>query len=399
MILTRLWNYLRGYVIILVKGYFFEKFINICTNRQIFLWDVKRASDENVLVKMSIKGFKKIRPVAKKADCRIKIIKKTGMPFLINRYRKRKTFVIGAAMFVLIIYIMSSFIWKVEVTGFDKLEKEYIESVLASHGVKPGVLKYGINTDNLANAMMMEIDELAWISVTLRGTRIKVEIAEVKKAPLLVQRDIPCDIAAKSDGIIKSVIVKDGISLVKAGDIVVKGQILVTGLIPTNNEEESVRLVHSIAEITARTWYESSEKINRNITETVKTGRVKEHYCMGLSDMEIVVYTPKIKFMEYEIITIKKDVKIGRHFVLPISLITKRYYELEKTDRNLDIEEAKQFAINVAYEEAKSIIPQGARIIQKTARLTCEGDICTKATVVIECEEELGIEKKLTAAQ
>jgi len=396
MILTRMWNYLRGYVIILVKGYFFEKFINICTYRQIFLWDIKRTSSETVLVKMSIKGFKKIRSVAKKTGCGIKIINKKGMPFLINRYRKRKTFVIGAAMFVLIVYFMSSFIWKVEITGFEKLEKGYIESVLASHGVKPGVLKYSINTDRLVNAMMMEIDELAWLSVTLKGTRVKVELIEVKHPPLLVQRDMPCDIVAKSDGIIKSVIVRDGMSLVKAGDTVTKGQILVTGLIPLHNEEGSRRLVHSIADITARTWYEKSEKISVNIIETVRTGNVKEHYCIILSGMEIVVYSPEIEFMEYEIITIEKDMSIGGHFVLPVSVIIKKYYEIEKTKRQLNIEEAKQLAINKAYDEVKKIIPQGARIIQKKAKLTYENDVYTKASVIIECEEEIGIEKKIT---
>lgn len=38
----RLWNYIKGYVIIFVEGYFLEKFVNICTRRQIFLWDIKK---------------------------------------------------------------------------------------------------------------------------------------------------------------------------------------------------------------------------------------------------------------------------------------------------------------------------------------------------------------------
>jgi len=34
MLIFRLWNYIRGYVIIFVEGYFLEKFVNICTRRQ-----------------------------------------------------------------------------------------------------------------------------------------------------------------------------------------------------------------------------------------------------------------------------------------------------------------------------------------------------------------------------
>lgn len=42
MLVLRLWNYLRGYVIILIEGIFLEKFINICTRRKMYLWDIDK---------------------------------------------------------------------------------------------------------------------------------------------------------------------------------------------------------------------------------------------------------------------------------------------------------------------------------------------------------------------
>ena len=66
MLLFRLWNYIRGYVIIVVEGYFLEKFVNICTRRQILLFDISRQKNSKMTLKVSIKGFRMLRPIAKK---------------------------------------------------------------------------------------------------------------------------------------------------------------------------------------------------------------------------------------------------------------------------------------------------------------------------------------------
>jgi len=91
-LIFRLWNYIRGYVIIFVEGYFLEKFVNICTRRQILLWDIQRDRNSKMTLKVSIRGFKMLKPVAKKTGCRVKILEKRGLPFLLNRYRTGKLF-------------------------------------------------------------------------------------------------------------------------------------------------------------------------------------------------------------------------------------------------------------------------------------------------------------------
>jgi len=68
-------------------------------------------------LKMSIKGFKMVRPVAKKTHSKVKIISKNGMPFIISRYRKRKAYVLGALLFLVLINLIASFIWDIEITG------------------------------------------------------------------------------------------------------------------------------------------------------------------------------------------------------------------------------------------------------------------------------------------
>jgi len=58
MLIFRLWNYIRGYVIIFVEGYFLEKFVNICTRRQILLWDIQRDRNSKMTLKVSIRALR-----------------------------------------------------------------------------------------------------------------------------------------------------------------------------------------------------------------------------------------------------------------------------------------------------------------------------------------------------
>ena len=202
LLLLRLWNYLRGYVIIIVDGFFTEKFINICAHRNILLWDVKVQSDRTFTMRMSIKGFRLIRPIARKAKCRVRVLRKTGIPFILNRYRRRKAFFAGALIFIALIYVLSSFIWNVEITGNKRLETAQLEEILANNGIKTGILKYGIDTDNAVSNIMLHMEDISWISITVHGTKAKVQIRERIPVPEIIPMDEPCDIVATKDGMI-----------------------------------------------------------------------------------------------------------------------------------------------------------------------------------------------------
>ena len=123
-------NYLSGFVDIVVEGYYIERFINICNNKKIFLWNLKRDKDTILYARVSIKDFKKLKNVCKKSQCKMKINRKKGVPFILNKYKKRKIFV-GLLIFIIVgIIALSNFIWNIEVTGNDKIERDEILKVV-----------------------------------------------------------------------------------------------------------------------------------------------------------------------------------------------------------------------------------------------------------------------------
>ncbi|MDP4182096.1 MAG: sporulation protein YqfD [Bacillota bacterium] len=395
MLILKLWNYFRGYVIIAIEGYFLEKFINICIHRQIFLWDIKKHGSGKMTLKVSIKGFKLLRPVARKTKCSIKIMRKVGLPFVKNKYKKRKTFLIGAVAFIIAFYTMTSFIWTIEITGNKKVNSDFILDKLKEAGIKPGVLKYNIDTKKVGSDLMLKIDKLGWVGVSVKGTKMKVQVDERILPPKLVSKDKPCNIVAKKDGIIKSVISKSGFDLVKPGDTVTEGQILVTGNVPGRDEKDSVTPIHAISSVKARTWYEGTSPVELKTTVKERTGNKKSKYSLVLFTKKINLTFGKVSFNNYDKIEIKKVLSIGNDLVFPFEFIDDVYYESQLVEKEVPQEEAEKTAAQKAYESACDNIEPGAQIVKRDTKLINNEDGTQTVKVIIECVENIGISEEI----
>lgn len=395
MLLLRLWNYIRGYVIIIVKGYFIEKFINICTRREILLWDIKIRGSGVMTLKISINGFKMLRPIARKTNCSVRIVSKKGLPFVFSRYKRRKAFFAGAVLFIFLFYVLTSFIWSVEVTGNKDIMTDLILEKLAENGVKAGKLKYNIDADKVADSLMLGIDELRWISVTIKGTKAKIHVAERVLPPQLVPMEQSCSIVAARDGVINSIVVKEGQAEVKPGDTVIRGQLLVSGNIPIKGEEDRTRLVHAIASIEARTWYEESCEVKTQVTEKMRTGNSTDHVSIELFTKRIKLFPKRIRFDNYDKIEFEKRISLGGDLVLPFGIITERFYESSEIEKELSLEDAKKIAVDDAYKKALNEVTGDAVIVKPIVSYREDENGKLTAHVTIECLEEIGIEKRI----
>jgi len=256
---SRIWKYIKGYVIIIIEGFFIEKFINLASNAELKFWDLKRLSLSKIQVKAGIKDFKRIRPIVRKSKCRAELKKKVGIPFFLNRYNKRGYFVIGFVLFLLICFICSLFVWKVEVSGNDKIQAEEVIEQLKECGLHTGKIKYFVNADDVVEQMMIKREDLAWIGIEIEGTKAEVKIVEKVMIPEMLEKT-PCNIVSDRVGIITKMNVMIGAKQVEIGDTVQKGQVLVSGVIEGKYPEDT-RKVHALAEIEMRVWYEGKASV------------------------------------------------------------------------------------------------------------------------------------------
>lgn len=396
MLILRLWNYIRGYVIIIVEGYFLEKFINICSHRQLRLWNVKWQKNSRVIMTMSIQDFRMLRPIAKRTKCRVHILKKKGLPFIIYRYKSRKAFVFGWAICVIVFFLISSFVWDISITGNSKVSTEVIMDKLSENGIKVGALKYSIDPNDVVANMMLEINDLARISISLHGTKVQVIVNERVKPPDLINRNVPCDLVAIKGGVISSIVAKEGLEMVKVGDTVTKGQLLITGKIENTNIPDSMPLmVHSMGIVKARTWYEANSKVEQKLVKAKRTGLKKEMYSFVFFTKKINLFHTKIPYNNSEHVEIKKKLCIGENLALPFEVIVDQYYEYELESNEIDLETAEKNASEKAVALAQEQIPKNAEIVKTGVSIVQYDNGERIAKALIECVEDIGVTQEI----
>ena len=271
---------LLGYVRIEVEGYYIERFINICTNNKILIWNLKREKGVKLYLNIGINDFKKISQVARKTNCKVRILRKRGIPFFLNRYKKRKIFVLFLILIVLSIFVSSKYVWSVKISVKDNLKLENIEEDIEALGITKGVKKDKIDTDKVINELRLKRDDIAWVGIDIEGTNIKINIVKADKAPNIIDNSDYCNIVASKAGIIKKIIAQNGTAIVKVGDQVQKGDILIAGYM--EGKYTDTRYVHSLGEVEAIVSYQKSKEIkffnqeeNRNYTleEAIEIGK------------------------------------------------------------------------------------------------------------------------------
>ena len=259
MFLKILLNYILGYVNIRVEGFFIERFINICISKKILLWNMKREKSTILYANIGIQDYKKLKNIAKKTKTRINIQSKKGMPFLLHRYRKRKIFVGLLAIIFIALFMMSKFIWNIEIKGNTRISKTEIMEELNKNGLKIGTYKRKLNANSVINKVRLDRGDIAWIGIDIEGTNAIVEIKETSEAPELIDENEYCNIVSNKEGMITKINVQNGTAVVKEGDIVKEGDTLVLGYL--EGKYTGIRYVHAKADIEAKIWYSKKEKV------------------------------------------------------------------------------------------------------------------------------------------
>lgn len=286
-------NYIIGYVKISVEGYYLERFINICTKNNILIWDLKREKSVRLFLNIGIKDFKKISKILKETKCRAKIESKHGIPFVLNRYRKRRFFLALLIVVILGIHISSNFIWHIEIKEESGNELDNIVADLKNAGLKVGKFKSKIDTKDVIEKLRLNRDDIAWAGIELKGTNAIVKIVKADKAPEIINEDEVCNIVASKSGLITKVNSLNGTARVKEGDVVQKGAILIEGVMEGKFTEP--RYVHASGEVQAKVWYTKSkvikysqegEKTEENIEQKINLDNFQINFPKRVSKTE-----------------------------------------------------------------------------------------------------------------
>lgn len=327
-----------GYVRVEIEGYYIERFINICQNKKILIWNLKREKGVKLYLNIGIKDFKRIKNIARKTNCKIKIKKKKGIPFLLHRYKKRKIFAIFLVLIVFFIYTSSRYVWNIDINVENNLSIENIEKDLYDLGLKRGIRKSKIETNKIINEIRLKRNDISWIGIDLKGTNAIIKIVKADEKPDLIDSSDYCNIVAAKSGAITNIIAQNGTALVKVGDEVSKGEILIAGYMEGKYTDK--RYVHSLGEVQAKIKYQKSEKIYLNQEILKESGNQEKKFQIKFNNFQINFYKTLSNFKIYDTIYTEKKLKIFSNFYLPISVMEITNKEQIKETKNYSKEEA-----------------------------------------------------------
>jgi similar to stage IV sporulation protein len=328
----------EGYVIIKVKGQRLERLINRMMNRRFAAWNLIRTSEEEAEFSLALRDFFELRSLLKETGCRIHILKRVGLPFFIKRVGRRMGLYGGAIAFCVILYILSSMIWSVEIDGVRLPENELLlKKELASLGIKPGSFKFQTEDPKVIQRNIMEkLPEVTWVGFTYNGTQAYLKVVE-KTFPVPLKKTNPRNLIAAKKAIIYDLFVESGQPMVKVNQYVKPGDVLVSGVLGT---EEEKKIVSAKGKIFGEVWYEGNITVPLKQQRAILTGEREKRYFLNVGPISIKVWGfGEIPFKDFD-----KDEEVvefkWKNWTAPISWTMETIFQTKKVVHTVSTEEA-----------------------------------------------------------
>lgn len=383
-------NYILGFYIIQVDGFYIERFINICLKENIFLWGIVRKKSSLITAKIGMYDYERAKEIARNCQAIVEIKRKIGLRFIIEKYKNRKAFFITVIIACIAIFTLSKFVWKVEINSDADINKNEIREELQKEGVKIGALKSKIDSEKIVNDIRLEREDIAWIGIKIEGSKVLVNIVMATKKPEIVNEEEYTNIVAKKDGEIQKIVAKNGTAMCKKGDKVKKGDVLIAGYMQGAYTDRYY--VNSMGEVKAKINYTEKSKISKKENKKEETGKRNRKFAIKINNFKINFFKKLSNFKNYDTIYASKKIKIFPNSNFEIEFIKYTLNEISVEQ----IEHSKEEAKLLGEEEAKKKLNEkisGDIINEKTT--IEEYSTYYMVTVEYEVVEDIGTKEKI----
>ena len=374
MIFFKRWT--RGFLRVRISGFFSERFLNLCSANQIELWELKPEKD-GVICCITLPAFYKIRPLARKANVRIRVVDRLGFPFFLRRNKKRVGLALGMCSFFLILYLLSLFVWNISFEGNNRYTRDTLLKYLEEEGICYGMRKEKISCEKLEEGIRSRFPEITWVSARVSGTRLLIKIKENEVLFSVPQKDeAPCDLVAKRAGIVTKMIVRRGKAAVMIGSQVEEGQLLVSSKLSVMNDNgEIVRTdyVHADADIYAQTEYGYQTEIPKLHAISVNTGRKRLGAGIRIGPYQLRFVMPLRGENPWRFVSESSQLCFFQDFYLPVYFEQIKGEEYIVYERLYTEEEIQTVSEQLQEQYLKNLMEKGVQIIENNVKISENG--------------------------
>lgn len=388
-------NLLLGYAVIQVTGAYPERFLNLCAQNRRGFWRLQWPDAHTVRVRVHLSDLEELKELAQRCGCTLEVLSRRGGVAQAQRLSKRWGFVLGLGLCLAAVSILSQFVLVVEVVGNETVPSAVILTQLERLGVRPGVYAPSIAQREVVNEALISLPELSFMAINIYGTRVVVQVEEADPQPELLDQSTPADIVATADGIIEDIQTSAGQAQFVDGDIVAKGEVLISGTIPLyqQNPEKPYAgdlVVHATGTVTARTWRTLEERLPLTVPTKVYEEETHTGYRLGILGLELDFFEKSSIFPEgYDKITNTEFLKLGG-YTWPVWWQTTTYRRYTVQEQQVDPQQGEALLKELLQQRLEQLLEVGdGEILHQDFVTRVEGDTLV-VSMVAECREQIG---------
>ena len=386
-------NLLKGEVTGRVESGFPERVLNLCAEYGIVFWDLRWESPVAFTFTLARQDWKRLRKLSKRIDCDMTAVSWRGAPFFAGRMRRRYALWVTLAACLTALFYGSFFIWDFEIEGNETVSQQEILRALEKYGVGFGTYGMSVDSFELRNYILLEIPELSYIAVNVKGCRAYVQVRERIPSPEIISKREPGNTVAAKDALITAIQPWDGEKQVLPGSMVTEGQLLISGVV--ENDFAGVRYLRGMGKVYGRTWYELRCKVPLKVRKKRYTGEKEVRQALLVGKKRINLYfSSSISGDTCDKIVNREKWRLPGDIPLPVTAVREelRPYTLEERERS-EVE-ALRLADIVLTARLEGCMEEG-EVLRRELSFQTEGDMLV-VTLSAECQEQIGRLVELT---
>ncbi len=257
---------MKNRCIITFEGLNINRFVNNLCRQNITILGLSRDGKQCIL-QVDATHSQKVVAQLKEKCYNILDIHYTGVSFGLQFAKARFVLIAAVLLCVILLGISSQICLRIETQGdFDDVA---VRQALYDSGIGIGTPLVGFNPDAVENAVANKLKAM-YAVVSRKGSVIYVNAVARKQIDIPIDMSKRRDVISTVNGIVTSVLCEQGNLLVKVGDAVKVGDVLIEGRRVFNDGES--RDVYALGRITVRQSVQGSVEFNGYKTELQPTG-------------------------------------------------------------------------------------------------------------------------------
>ena len=365
----------------LVTGEQVLRFANLCRNNGIEMRHITCRNDA-IEIEIDAKHFKKLRPLVRKTHVKIHILNRQGPAFFFYRHKRRWWFLLGAAACAGTIYVLSLFIWQIDIDGNSKYTDALILQALAQMDVKTGCKKSEIYLPAIEEELRLMYNEITWVSASITGTKMQIELREGDMKTSEREGILPANLTADEDAVITNIVVRRGTAAVQYGDEVKKGDVLIEGKVFIYNEDETLKKVEYL-NVDGDIFGEYQQKYEKNYQRKheVRSYNGKNYRelgitiggkCFRLPAWQRIFKDKAADNILNEVWSWKKQFRLTPTFYLPLTMDYTEYVPYRNVVKDYTDEDIKKMAEEELQKYLHELQKKGVQIISNSVTISLD---------------------------